>query len=119
MIAAGRNVDALVAANVDAMIALGQPEDVIREPSPPRPLPASIVVVDYLWGRPTELVLEALAKGFRAQATHRTRLVEVGRAPAAPLLSPLKSCAASISPFLAAALAPLRSTHPHHHPHTL
>jgi hypothetical protein len=36
------------------------------------------VVVDYLWGRPTELVLEALAKGFKTEATQRTRLVEVG-----------------------------------------
>jgi NADPH2:quinone reductase len=36
------------------------------------------VVIDYLWGRPTELLLEALGKGFKASATHRTRLVEVG-----------------------------------------
>jgi len=36
------------------------------------------VVIDYLWGRPTELLLEALAKGFKASATHRTRLIEVG-----------------------------------------
>ena len=37
------------------------------------------MVIDYLWGRPTELLLEALAKGFKASATHRTRLVEVGQ----------------------------------------
>jgi len=36
------------------------------------------VVIDYLWGRPTELLLEALAKGFRASSTRPTRLVEVG-----------------------------------------
>ena len=36
------------------------------------------VVIDYLWGRPTELLLEALAKGFSASATRPTRLVEVG-----------------------------------------
>jgi len=35
-------------------------------------------VIDYLWGRPTELLLEALARGFRAEATRSTRLVEVG-----------------------------------------
>jgi D-arabinose 1-dehydrogenase-like Zn-dependent alcohol dehydrogenase len=34
--------------------------------------------VDYLWGRPTELLLEALAKGFKGSSTHPTRLVEVG-----------------------------------------
>lgn len=36
------------------------------------------VVIDYLWGRPTELLLEALAKGFRAGSTRPTRLVDVG-----------------------------------------
>src|ERR1700676_2634522 len=36
------------------------------------------VVIDYLWGRPTELLLEALAKGSKASSTHATRLVEVG-----------------------------------------
>jgi NADPH2:quinone reductase len=36
------------------------------------------VVIDYLWGRPTELLLEALAKGFRPDKAHATRLIEVG-----------------------------------------
>jgi NADPH2:quinone reductase len=36
------------------------------------------VVIDYLWGRPTELLLGAIAKGFRPEAGQRTRLVEVG-----------------------------------------
>jgi NADPH:quinone reductase-like Zn-dependent oxidoreductase len=78
IIAAGRNVDALANANVDAIIALGQPEDAIRDALAAEAASGIDVVVDYLWGRPTELVLEALAKGFKAQATHRTRLVEVG-----------------------------------------
>ena len=46
------------------------------------------VVVDYLWGRPTELVLEALAKGFRAEFTRRTRLVEVGSSAGATITLP-------------------------------
>ncbi len=36
------------------------------------------VVIDYLWGRPTELFLEAQQKGFRAEGTRAMRLVEVG-----------------------------------------
>ena len=78
VIAAGRNVDALANADVDANLSLGQPEDAIREALIEEAVAGIDVVVDYLWGRPTELVLEALAKGFKAESTHRTRLVEVG-----------------------------------------
>ena len=78
VIAAGRNVDAIASANVDAVIALGQPEDALREAFTAEAASGIDVVIDYLWGRPTELLLEALAKGFKTQATHRTRLVEVG-----------------------------------------
>lgn len=78
VIAAGRNVDALAGADVDAVIALGQPEDAIRDALAAEAASGIDVVVDYLWGRPTELLLEALACGFKAQATTKTRLVEVG-----------------------------------------
>jgi NADPH:quinone reductase-like Zn-dependent oxidoreductase len=78
VIAAGRNVEAIAKADVDAIIALGQPEDALREALTAEAANGIDVVVDYLWGRPTELVLEALAKGFKPEATHRTRLVEVG-----------------------------------------
>jgi NADPH:quinone reductase-like Zn-dependent oxidoreductase len=78
VIAAGRNVDALAAANVDAVIALGQPEDAVRDAFTAEAANGIDVVIDYLWGRPTELLLEALASGFKAEATHKTRLVEVG-----------------------------------------
>jgi NADPH:quinone reductase-like Zn-dependent oxidoreductase len=78
IIAAGRNVEALAGANVDAVIALNQPEEAIREALIKEAASGIDVVVDYLWGRPTELVLEALAKGFRPDATQRTRLVEIG-----------------------------------------
>jgi len=78
VIAAGRNVDALSGADVDAVIALDQPEDAIRDALAAEAASGIHVVVDYLWGRPTELLLEALARGFKAEATHSTRLVEVG-----------------------------------------
>jgi NADPH2:quinone reductase len=78
VIGVGRNVDAIKAANVDAVIALGEPEEAVREAFAAEAADGIDVVIDYLWGRPTELLLEALAKGFKASATHRTRLVEVG-----------------------------------------
>jgi NADPH2:quinone reductase len=78
VIAAGRNVGAISAADVDAVIALAQSEEAVREAFAAEAGAGIDVVVDYLWGRPTELLLEALAKGFKAQATHKTRLVEVG-----------------------------------------
>ncbi|MGA9062095.1 MAG: zinc-binding alcohol dehydrogenase family protein [Terracidiphilus sp.] len=78
VIAAGRNVEAIAAAEVDAVIALGQPEDAVREAFAAEAAAGIDVVIDYLWGRPTELLLEALAKGFKAEATQKTRLVEVG-----------------------------------------
>jgi NADPH:quinone reductase-like Zn-dependent oxidoreductase len=78
IIAAGRNVAAITADEVDAIIALGQPEDAVRDAFAAEAASGIDVVIDYLWGRPTELLLEALARGFRASSTHRTRLVEVG-----------------------------------------
>jgi len=78
VIAVGRNVDALAGQPVDATVGLAQPEDAVREALAAEAANGVDVVIDYLWGRPTELVLEALAKGFHASATRATRLVEVG-----------------------------------------
>ena len=78
IVGAGRNVDALCDAGLDEVIALNQPEDDLRKAFIAEAVAGIDVVIDYLWSRPTELLLEALAKGFKATATHRTRLVEVG-----------------------------------------
>jgi len=78
VIAVGRNVDAIGNAGADAVISLIQPEDAVREAFAAEAAAGIDVIIDYLWGRPTELLLEALAKGFRPNATHSTRLVEVG-----------------------------------------
>ncbi len=86
VIGAGRNVEAIAAADVDAVIPLGQPEDAVREAFAVEAAQGIDLVVEYLWGRPTELLLEALAKGFQVQATYRTRLVEVG-ASAGPTIT--------------------------------
>jgi NADPH:quinone reductase-like Zn-dependent oxidoreductase len=78
VIAAGRNVSAIAKENVDAIVALGEPEDAVREALIAEAKNGIDVVIDYLWGRPTELLLEALAKTFRPSSTNSTRLVEVG-----------------------------------------
>jgi NADPH2:quinone reductase len=78
VIGVGRNVEAIAAADVDAVIALGDPEDAVRDAFAAEAARGIDVVSDYLWGRPTELLLEALARGFDKTSTHRTRLVEVG-----------------------------------------
>ncbi len=78
VIGAGRNVDAIPRDAVDAVIALGQTDDAVREAFTVEAAHGIDVVIDYLWGPPTELLLEALAHGFRASATRSTRLVEVG-----------------------------------------
>lgn len=78
VIAAGRNVDAILSHTVDSIIALGQTDDAVREAFAVEAARGIDVVIDYLWGRPTELLLEALAKGFRASPTRSTRLVELG-----------------------------------------
>jgi len=78
VIGVGRNVEAIAAANVDVVIALGDPEDAVRDAFAAEAARGIDMVIDYLWGRPTELLLEALGKGFHTTSTHRTRLVEVG-----------------------------------------
>ena len=79
VIAAGRNLAVLQSQPVDAVISLTDPEEAISEAFAAHLRDQGIdVVIDYLWGRTTELFLGALAKSFRPEATRRTRLVEVG-----------------------------------------
>ena len=78
VIGAGRNLESLHTAGVDSVICLDEPEDAIRKSLAAEVEQGIEVVVDYLWGRPTELLLEALARGFRPDRSRATRLVEVG-----------------------------------------
>lgn len=82
VIGAGRNLESLQTARVDSMIRLDQPDDEVRKAFAAEVEQGIDVIIDYLWGRPTELLLEALAKGFRPDRARTTRLVEVdGRPP--------------------------------------
>lgn len=78
IIAAGRKLEAVAVKEVDAIFALGQPEEIAREAFAEEASEGIDVVIDYLWGRPTELLLEALARGFRPSTARSTRLLEVG-----------------------------------------
>jgi NADPH:quinone reductase-like Zn-dependent oxidoreductase len=79
VIAAGRNLTVLQSQPVDAVISLTDPEEAISEAFASHLRDHGIdVVIDYLWGRTTELFLGALAKSFSPEATRRTRLIEVG-----------------------------------------
>jgi NADPH:quinone reductase-like Zn-dependent oxidoreductase len=78
IIAAGRNLDALASENLEGVVSLTQPDDAIRDAFAVEAGKGIDVVIDYVWGRPTELLLEALARGFNPNAARPTRLVEVG-----------------------------------------
>jgi NADPH:quinone reductase-like Zn-dependent oxidoreductase len=78
VVGAGRRIELLHAAGVDSIVRLDLPDDAIRQAFATEVEQGIDVVIDYLWGRPTELLLEALAKGFRPDKAHATRLIEVG-----------------------------------------
>ena len=80
IIGAGRNLDSLHTAAVNAIIRLDQSEDDIRKALAQEVEQGINVVIDYLWGRPAELILESLAKGFRPDKARSIRMVEVGEA---------------------------------------
>ena len=46
-------------------IALSEPEEAVREAFAKEISGGIDVIVNYLWGRPTELLFEELAKGFK------------------------------------------------------
>ena len=71
IVAAGRNLDALASENLDGMVSLAQGDDAVREAFAAEAGKGIDVVIDYLWGRPTELLLEALARNSIRTAADR------------------------------------------------
>ena len=82
VIAAGRNEQRLAALRdlgADVTIALGRPDAELIEAFRIEAGQKQFdVIVDYLWGRPTELLLAAITKKEFAVAGAQIRLVEVG-----------------------------------------
>jgi NADPH:quinone reductase-like Zn-dependent oxidoreductase len=82
VIAAGRNervLRTLRELGADATIRLDQPEDELTGVVAREAADTGIhVVIDYLWGRPTEAVLAAITRKGLTHVAPRVRLIEVG-----------------------------------------
>jgi NADPH:quinone reductase-like Zn-dependent oxidoreductase len=90
VVAAGRNLDALSKLHergADATIRLDVPVQELSEAFAREAGDAGFqVVIDYVWGRPTEVFLEATTRKEFAAITTETRLVQVGEG-AGPTIS--------------------------------
>jgi NADPH:quinone reductase-like Zn-dependent oxidoreductase len=82
VIAAGRNEQRLAKLRelgADATIQLDQPADALKKEFARKAGDDGFdVIIDYLWGRPTETLLAAITKPEFAVVTKQTRLVQVG-----------------------------------------
>jgi len=82
IIATGRNqqiLDSLKELGADTLISLAQPDENIKAALKAEKAKHPIdIVVDYLWGKPAEIVLELLSGHDLNAAPHRTRFVQVG-----------------------------------------
>jgi NADPH2:quinone reductase len=92
VIAAGRDRQVLATLpglGADVTVSLDQPDQDL-----PAALAATIadtpvdVVIDYLWGRPTEALIAAISRRGLTHAAHRLRLVEVGDSAGATITLP-------------------------------
>jgi NADPH:quinone reductase-like Zn-dependent oxidoreductase len=99
VVAAGRNPQALCKLRelgADSTIQLDQPEDSLKSVFAQQAGDAGFdVIIDYLWGRPTEVLLAAITKPEFAPIKKEMRLVQVGE---------------SAGPTIALPAAVLRST---------
>jgi len=103
VVAAGRNQKALSALGdlgADATIQLDQPREVLIEAFRREAGDKGYgVIIDYLWGPPTEALLAALARAEFAIAGSETRLIEVGESAGPTVTLPaalLRSAAVTI-----------------------
>ena len=80
IIATGRNAAVLSNLDADVTISLSQPDDAIKQALKAEALQYPFdIVIDYLWGKPAELVLETLTgHDLNTTADHITRFVQVG-----------------------------------------
>jgi len=103
VIGAGRNERALGKLRelgADAAIQLNQPEDPLKDAFAREAGDAGFdVVIDYVWGHPTETLLAAITRPEFAVVTKETRLVQVGESAGATIALPaavLRSTALTI-----------------------
>jgi NADPH2:quinone reductase len=90
VVAAGRNervLSTLHEFGADATIRIDKPSQELRESFAHESGDSGFnVIIDYLWGRPTEVLLEALTRKEFATVTSETRLIQVGES-AGPTIS--------------------------------
>jgi len=90
VVAAGRNervLSTLHEFGADATIRIDKPSQDLRESFAHEAGDSDFrVIIDYLWGRPTEVVLEALTRKEFATVKSETRLIQVGES-AGPTIS--------------------------------
>jgi NADPH:quinone reductase-like Zn-dependent oxidoreductase len=83
VIALGRNervLRSLPALGPDATISLNQPDKDIIEAIAQEAKETGInVIVDYLWGHPTEIVIAAVTRKGLTHVSPRVRLIEIGQ----------------------------------------
>jgi NADPH2:quinone reductase len=83
IIGTGRNDEGLHAVKqlgADAVIDLKQSDEQIMEAFTKEARKGYNIVLDFLWGRPSELFLKILVPKEAAFATHRTRFIQIGAA---------------------------------------
>jgi NADPH2:quinone reductase len=92
IVAAGRNPDALAqlpGLGADAVISLSQPAgDLARAFAAEAGEHGYDVIADYLWGPPTEILLDALDRDDAELRSQRTRLVQAGEMAGARIALP-------------------------------
>jgi len=90
VIAAGRNAQALAGLRdrgADVTIQLSRPDDQLREEFARAAGKSGFpVIIDYLWGHPTEVLLSALTRSEFVASAAETRLVQAGES-AGPTIS--------------------------------
>lgn len=112
VIAAGRNQQALAALRdrgADAVIQIDGPEDEVRDAFAHEAGENGFqVIIDYLWGRPTELLLAAITRSQFAFATSETRLVQAGESAGAAISLPAAALRSTALTILGTAGIPSR-----------
>lgn len=80
VVAAGRRADVLASLDADATIDLTLPDDDLAAAFASEARQGMGIIVDYVWGRPVELLISTLAKSDLAESgtTRGIRLVSVG-----------------------------------------
>lgn len=90
VVACGRRAEVLAALGADATIELGQPEDQLAAAFAAEADRGVGVIVDYIWGRPAELLIGALTRGdvHSADPGADIRYVSVGAMAGADIRMP-------------------------------